>query len=54
MTALGLYKLLFVAELLVSFFIFGFRLKKRRYFYIRCVVAVAVLFAVAYFFPLAK
>lgn len=54
MTALGLYKLLFVAELLVSFFIFGFRLKKRRFFYLRSAAAVALLFIVAYFFPLAK
>lgn len=48
---LTLYKLLFMAEILVAEFLFTFRLKKRKYFVWRAIGCAAVLFVVAAFFP---
>lgn len=51
MTALGLYKILFIFELLVSFFIYGFRLKKKPRFILRTALCFAILVLAAAFFP---
>lgn len=51
MTALGLYKILFIFELLVSFFIYGFRLKKKPRFILRAALCFAILVLAAAFFP---
>ncbi len=48
---LTLYKLLFVAEIITAEFLFTFRLKKRKYFVLRALGCIAVLFVIAAFFP---
>lgn len=51
MTGLMFYKFLFVFELLVVEALYTFRMKKRKYFVLRSVAAVAVCFFAAYLFP---
>lgn len=52
MSMLGLYKLLFMTELLLAEALVSFRLKKRRYFVLRCIAAIIVCYAFALLFPL--
>ena len=52
MSMLSLYKLLFMTELLLAEGLASFRLKKRRYFALRCIAAVIICYAVALLFPL--
>lgn len=54
MTGLSLYKLLFVAELLIAEGICTFRMQRRKYFVIRLLVSLAVCFLVAFFFPVVE
>lgn len=50
-TSLGVYKLLFTLELLVSELIYTFRLKRRNKFILRLIVGITVCFALTFFFP---
>lgn len=52
MTALALYKILFMTELLVAETILTFRMAKRKYFWLRVAGAVIVCYAIAFLFPL--
>lgn len=54
MTALSLYKLLFVFELLIIELMYTHPLKKRKLFGLRAVAAVAVCVAVAYLYPVGE
>lgn len=54
LTQLFLYKMIFLAELLVAEAIFARRLRPRRHFLPRAVAALLCCFAFAYWFPLAR
>ncbi len=51
MTALSLYKLIFMTELLVAEGLLTFRMSKRKYFWWRVLGAIAVCYLVAFLFP---
>lgn len=50
-TPLSIYKLVFMAEILIAEGLFTFRLKKRKYFAFRCIGSIAVCFLCAFLYP---
>ncbi len=53
-TALSAYKLVFMVELLIAFFIYALKLRRRKRFALRAVGAVAICLAAAFLFPVGK
>lgn len=54
MTTLQLYKPIFMLELLICFFIYAFKLKKRNHFALRFIIASIILIIISFFFPIIK
>lgn len=54
MTGLGVYKILFTIELLVSFFIYAHRMKKKPLFPLHAGVCATIALVIAYFFPILR
>lgn len=52
MTGLSLYKILFMTELLVAEILFTHKMKRRRHFALRALVALLLCYAFAVFYPL--
>lgn len=51
MTGLGIYKILFTIELLVSFFVLAYRIKKKPLFPLRASACAVVALVISYLFP---
>lgn len=51
-TQFGLYKILFVTELLIAEYLFTHRLKHRSYYYLRLILVSVACYVIAVFFPL--